>query len=160
MNSWTISRRVIFGFAAMVLICAVLGAFALWRLQNMSQSLALVADNSLPSVLLLNQCAALARDNIFGCLQFGEADSPEQRTAAGDRVAANRARMDELFKKYEPLVSDNEDRRLFEETKRTRELFVKARAKYFDLVLHGTAGEAKKFLMETVMPAYEESVKA
>ena len=160
MNTWTISRRVIFGFTAMVLLCAALGAFALWRLQNLSQSLAMVADNSLPSVLLLNQCAALARDNIFGCMQFGDADSPEQRTAVGERIAANRAHMDELFKNYEPLVSDNEDRRLFEETKRAREVFVKARAKYFDVVLHGKAEEAKKLLMETVTPAYEESVKA
>jgi methyl-accepting chemotaxis protein len=161
MNSWTISRRVIFGFATMVVLCAVLGAFALWRLESLATSLSVVADNSLPSVLVLNECAALARDNIFGCVQFGEADSPEQRTAVGDRIAANRARMDELFKKYDPaLVADNEDRRLFEETKRTREVFVKARARYFDAVRQGKTEEAKKVLTETVTPAYEASVKA
>ena len=49
----------------MVLLCAALGAFALWRLENLATSLALVADNTLPSVVTLNECASLSRDNIF-----------------------------------------------------------------------------------------------
>src|SRR5512138_499945 len=161
MNSWTISRRIIFGFAAMVAISAALGLFALWRLESLSRSLAVVADMSLPSVLTLQECAALALDNIFACQQFAESDSAEQRKEIEARIAANRARMDELFKKYDPaLVADNEDRRLFEETKRTREAFVKVRGPYLELVRQGKAEEHKKMLSEFVIPAYEASVKA
>jgi methyl-accepting chemotaxis protein len=160
MNSWTISRRILFGFAAMVVLCAVLGAFALWRLENLADSVALVADNTLPSVLTLNECASLSRDNIFACIQFGEAESTEQRTAIEERIAANRSRADELFKKYDPLVSDNEDRRLFEESKRTRAAFVTVRNKYLDLIRQGKAEEAKKLYLETVIPAYDVSIKA
>src|SRR5690349_11272508 len=110
MNSWTISRRIVFGFAAMVLISATLGGLALWRLERLSQALADVADMSLPSVLTLNECADLARDNILACVQYGQADSAEQRTSIEERITANRARMDELFKRYDPaLVADNED---------------------------------------------------
>ena len=46
MNSWTISRRIIFGFAAMLLISVLLGAIALWRLSGVSQSVIDLADNS------------------------------------------------------------------------------------------------------------------
>ena len=81
MNSWTISRRIIFGFAVILLISAALGGFALWELQSISQSVVVLADMSLPSVLTLDECAALARDNIFACLQYSEAGSAEQRTA-------------------------------------------------------------------------------
>jgi methyl-accepting chemotaxis protein len=160
MNSWTVSRRIAFGFAAMVLISAVLGLFALWRLEKLSESLALVADNTLPSVLTLNEVAGLSRDNIFACQQYAEAESAEQRKTIEDRIAANRARADELFKKYEPLVSDSEDRRLFEEAKRTREAFVKVRGQYLDLVRQGKSAEHKKLLQEVLIPAYEASVKA
>jgi methyl-accepting chemotaxis protein len=160
MNSWTISRRIIFGFSAMLLLCATLGAFALWRLEKLTNSLAIVADNTLPSVVTLNEIASQSRDNIFACNQFGEAQTAEQRTAIDERIAANRARADELFKKYEPLVSDNEDRRLFEEAKRTREAFVAVRNKYLDLVRQGKVDEAKKLYSESVVPAYEVSIKA
>jgi methyl-accepting chemotaxis protein len=161
MNSWTISRRIIFGFTAMVVISAALGGFALWRLESLSQSLAAVADNSLPSVLVLNECASLARDNIFACQQYGDTESPEQRTAIEERINANRERMDELFKQYDPaLVADGEDRRLFDEAKRTRAAFVTVRGRYLDLVRQGKGPEHKKMLAEVVIPAYLASVKA
>ena len=53
MNNWTISRRIIFGFAAMLLIIVALGVFALWRLKGIAEAIAYVADNTLPSVLIL-----------------------------------------------------------------------------------------------------------
>jgi methyl-accepting chemotaxis protein len=160
MNSWTISRRIIFGFSAMVLLCAILGAFALWRLEKLTNSLATVADNTLPSVVILDEIASQSRDNIFACIQFGEAQSAEQRTAIEERIAANRARADELFKNYETLVSDNEDRRLFDEAKRTRGAFVTVRNKYLELVRQGKVDEAQKLYSESVIPAYEVSIKA
>ncbi len=161
MKSWTISRRIIFGFAAMFFISVALGGFALWQLERISRSVVTVADMSLPSVLTLNECAALARDNIFACMQYADAESADQRTAIEERIAANRAHMDELFKQYDPaLVADKEDRRLFEETKRSREAFVKVRAAYLELVRQGKIEEQKKLLSESLIPAYEASVKA
>ncbi len=160
MNSWTISRRIIFGFAVMLLITVALGLFSLWRLQGLRHDIELVTDNSLPSILTFRECAGLARDNIFACVQYAEAESAGERQAVEERIATNRARMDELFKGYESLISDSEDRRLFEETKRTREAFVKARGPYLELVRQGKTEEHKKLLSEVVIPAYEASVKA
>jgi len=145
----------------MLFISAALGGFALWRMEGLSQSIALLSDNTLPSVLTLNECAELARDNIFACQQLAEAGSAEQRKPIEDRIAANRTRVDELFKKYDPaLIADNEDRRLFEETKRTREAFVKFRGQYMDLLRQGKADDYKKLLSEVGIPAYEDSIKA
>ena len=55
MNTWTISRRVIVGFATMLLIIIALGVFSLWRLTGLTQNLAYLADNALPSILLLEE---------------------------------------------------------------------------------------------------------
>ena len=46
MNNWTISRRVIAGFATMLLIIVALGVFALWRLMGLAQNVADLADSS------------------------------------------------------------------------------------------------------------------
>ena len=160
MNSWTISRRIIFGFAAMLLISVVLGAIAIWRLSGVSRSVTNLADNTLPSILTLREYAGATRDNIFTILQYADAESGDQRKELEDRIAANRNRIDELIKLYEPLISDSEDRRLFEEAKRTRADFVTIRTRYLDLVRQGKVEEAKKMLTETVIPAYEATVKS
>ena len=67
MNNWTISRRVIAGFAAMLLIIVTLGAFALWRLMGLAEDIAYVADNSVPSILTLREAANISRDNWSCC---------------------------------------------------------------------------------------------
>jgi methyl-accepting chemotaxis protein len=159
MNSWTISRRIIFGFAAMLLISAVLGGIALRRLYTVNQSVVELVDNTLPSILTLREYAGATRDNIFSILQYADTE-PDRRKDLEDRIAANRNRIDELIKIYEPLISDSEDRRLFEEAKRTRAAFVTVRTRYLDLVRQGKAEEHKKLLAEAVIPAYEATVKA
>jgi methyl-accepting chemotaxis protein len=160
MNSWTISRRIIVGFATMVLISAVLGGVALWRLQGVSQSIDRLADNTLPAILTLRECAGRTRDNIFTILQYGQAASADQRKGIEERIAENRARIDELFKEYEPLILDSEGRRLFDEVKRARTAFIAARAPYLELVRDGKADEQKKLLSEKVIPAYQATVDA
>ncbi len=158
MNSWTISRRIIFGFAAMLLISAALGAIALWRLHTLNQSIARLADNTLPAVLNLREVAGRTRDNIFTILQFSQAESADQRKVIETRIAENRTRIDELFKQYEPLILDAEGRRLFEEMKRARAAFIAARTPYLELVRDGKAEDHKKLLAEKVIPAYEATL--
>ena len=69
MNNWTISRRVIAGFAAMLLIIVTLGVFALWRLMGLAEDIAYVADNSVPSILTLSEAANISRANLILLLQ-------------------------------------------------------------------------------------------
>jgi methyl-accepting chemotaxis protein len=160
MKSWTISRRIMLGFAAMLLISAVLGAIALWRLDGVSRSMVQVADNTLPAVLNLRECAGRTRDNIFTILKYSQAESADQRKAIAEHIAENGTRVDELFKQYEPLILDAEGRRLFEEAKRTRAAFIASRATYLELVRGGKAEDHKKLLSEKVIPDYEATVDA
>src|SRR5678816_908747 len=78
MNNWTISRRVIAGFATMLLIIIALGVFALWRLTGLAQNVADLADSSLPSVLLLNEASKVSRGNLIDLLQIDETGSSER----------------------------------------------------------------------------------
>jgi hypothetical protein len=161
MNSWTISRRIGAGFVAMVVISAALGLLGMSRLGGVSRALALITYDVLPSVLTLDECASLARDNLFSCLRYADAETAEARNALEDHVASNRSRMDELFRKYDPqMIVDDEDRRLFDEIRRTRETFVKVRGDYLELVRQGRTEEHKKMLTGGVIPAYEASVRA
>jgi methyl-accepting chemotaxis protein len=159
MNSWTISRRIISGFTVMLLIVIALGSFAIWRGQMLQQAIMLLGDNSLPSVLTLRAVGGATRDNIATTLMYADA-ATEERKALDEEIAANRAEIDEAFKRYEGLISDSEDRRLFEETKRARAAFASTRTRYLELIRQDKAEEAKKMLAEQVLPAFGESVKA
>ena len=70
MNSWTISRRIIVGFTAMLGIVIALGLFAIWRGQTLKSAIAVLGDNSLPSVLTLRGVAGATRDNIFTTVRY------------------------------------------------------------------------------------------
>ena len=65
-----------------------------------------------------------------------------------------------MQKTYEGLISDDEDRRLFEETKRARDVIAAARAQALELVHEGKTEESQKMTEEVVVPDYEKYLKA
>ncbi len=68
--------------------------------------------------------------------------------------------MDELLKNYEGLISDDEDRRLFEETKRARDVMTASRSRALELLKENKVEEARKLQQEVVIPDYERYLKA
>ena len=146
MNNWTISRRVIAGFATMLLIIIALGVFALWRLTGLAQNVADLADSSLPSVLLLNEASKVSRGNLIDLLQIDETGSSERNAAHEQRITANTARRDELLKSYKDrgLIADDEDRRLFEEVQRAKEIMTASRTRAIELAHEGKAEESSE----------------
>jgi methyl-accepting chemotaxis protein len=159
MSNWTISRRIIAGFLTMLLIAVALGAFALWRLTALAQDIAYLADNTLPSVLLLREAANVSRDNLISTLQVEEG-ATERNAQLEQKIAAGTARRDELLKNYEPLVSDDEDRRLWEEAKRARDVMTASRSRALELLKENKAEDSRKLQQEVVIPDYEKYLKA
>jgi methyl-accepting chemotaxis protein len=161
MNNWTISRRIIAGFMTLLLISAVLGVFALWRLTGLAQNIADIADNSLPSVVALGEITNLSRDNLISLLQIGGEGSAERNTQLEQKIAANSARRGELIKTYEGgLIGDDEDRRLFEESNRALETMTTSRNRALDLLRENKVEESRKLQQEVVIPDYEKYLKA
>ena len=162
MNNWTISRRVIAGFATMLLIIIALGVFALWRLTGLAQNVADLADSSLPSVLLLNEASKVSRGNLIDLLQIDVTGSSERNAVLEQRIAANTVRRDELLKSYEDrgLIADDEDRRLFQEVQRAKEIMTASRTRAIELAREGKAEESRQLQQEAVIPDYEKYLKA
>ena len=160
MNSWTISRRISAGFASVLIITFLLGAFALWRLHSLRREVTELSDAALPSVLILNETGSLSRDNMVLAQEFILAGTEEERLRIEKEIAENRAQIDELYRQYAPLVSDAEDRRLFDDTKRTRAAFATVRNRLLELVRQNRVEESRKWLAESVFPAYEAAIQA
>jgi methyl-accepting chemotaxis protein len=160
MHTWTISRRIIVGFTIIVLITIALGVFSLWRLTGLAGDVAVLADNSIPSLLLLREAANVSRDNLISLLQIDSEGSAERNGELEQKIAANTARRDELLKNYEALVSDEEDRRLFEEIKRARDVMTASRSRALELLKQGKAQESRALQQEAVIPDYQKYLGA
>src|SRR5215468_5506443 len=158
MSNWTISRRIIAGFVTTVLIAVALGGFSLWRLQGLAQNVAYLADHTLPSVLTLREAANQSRDNLITTLQI-EPGSSERNTQLEEKLAAGTARRQELFKTYEGMISNAEERRLFEEVKRTSDAVRASRTRSLELLKENKAEESDKLEQEEVIPNYNKYLK-
>src|SRR5262249_33209273 len=108
MSNWTISRRIIAGFIAMVLITIALAGFALWRLNGLKQNIAELADQTLPRLLTLREFANQSRDNLVWTLQV-DSGSTERNTQLEEKITAGTARRDALFKSYGGMIANDED---------------------------------------------------
>jgi methyl-accepting chemotaxis protein len=159
MSNWTISRRIIVGFIAMVLISVVLGVFALWRLNGLKQNIADLADHALPRLLTLREFANQSRDNLVWTLEV-EPGSSERNTQLEQKIAAGTTNRDELFKSYEGMITDDEDRRLFEEVRRFRDQMTASRTRSLELLKENKTEESNKLEQEAVIPDYEKYFKA
>ena len=160
MNNWTISRRVIAGFAAMLLIIVTLGVFALWRLMGLAEDIAYVADNSVPSILTLSEAGNISRANLILLLQIDPSNTTDRNSVLEQKISTNGARRDELIKSYESLISDAEDRQLYEEIKRTSDVARASRGRALELLKENKVDEFRKVQQEEVIPEYEKYLKA
>ena len=76
------------------------------------------------------------------------------------KISTNGARRAELIKSYEGLVSDAEDRRLYEEIKRTSDAVQASRGRAFELLKENRVDEFRKVQQEEVIPDYEKYLNA
>jgi methyl-accepting chemotaxis protein len=159
MSNWTISRRIIAGFITIVLITVGVGGFALWRLEGLGRNISDLADHTLPRVLALREAANQSRDNLITTLQI-DPGSSERNTQLEQKLAAGTMRRDELLKSYEGMISDNEDRRLFDEVKRARDIMTASRTRALALLKENKVEESEKLQQEAVIPDYDRYLKA
>jgi methyl-accepting chemotaxis protein len=159
-NFWTISRRIIAGFTIVLLVTAGLGLFALRQMESLTKNIDDLNDNVIPSLVVLAEISDHARDMMIICEQIEGETAPERMKELEKKDDALNELVEKDFKKYEPMVTNDEDRRLFADVKRTHESFVKARDRLVSVYAANQPLEVKRLKEEVFMPAYEKSVQA
>ncbi len=117
MNNWTISRRITAGLSALVLLALLIGTFAFVRMQEMSQSITMLSDSTMPSLVTLHEISRSVRRQAIAHDNIAAADA-NHRAPLEDALAKEQAALKVLINRYETtLIADEEDRRLFGEVK-------------------------------------------
>ena len=156
LNNWTISRRIISGFIFLLMILLALGIFCLWRVDGLRNNIEGLVDNTLPCVLVLGQCDALRGDVMIQMSSYLSATDAETREAIGKQIEALRVKIEENLSKYATLLTDEHERQLFEEIKRTHAEFVTTRRQLMELERQGKSAEdINSFYVTNLFPRFE-----
>ena len=163
-NSWTISRRIITGFAACLVITAGLEIFAVRQINNLNTNvedlIANLNDNIIPSMSLLSEISDQSRDIIIVLEQRKGETSTERIAQLEKKNIECNTRVEECLKKYEPLVVNEEDRRLLKEIRRTYEAFIVAGNRALELIRQNQTLEIDQQMQSAVLPLYEKLKKS
>ena len=117
MKNWTIKRRIVVGFAAVLLlvICQAAAAFLLNR--SIATETRSVATSTLPALTVVARMKALVGEIQITVLRAMLAPTAEERKQHYDKTTAMRGDILKLFDEYEALVTRAEDRALLEKLK-------------------------------------------
>ena len=137
-----------FGLVALVLVC--LGLFSLLQLSTMNGSSKQVNDNWMPSIVSLadlNQ--SILRQRIFTLRLVINTDA--EATAHNKATIAELAgRINERAARYERLLADPEDRRLFDSFKRAFDVYSTDQNRVIALTDEGRIDEARDYITHTL----------
>jgi methyl-accepting chemotaxis protein len=156
MNKWTIGRRIITGFALVLIITAILGGFALRQIFILHGEITCFAKNILPSVVVLSEINTLAYANFNTLLKMSAAE-PEQYLEFEKKIALKKARIDELFNQYvKSLVADAEDERRISDAKRSFVAMVENRSHWFELLHENKIEESRGYFAGVLVPSFDQ----
>jgi methyl-accepting chemotaxis protein len=160
MSSWTIGRRIVVGFAAVIAIVGALGVFAYARLIAIETQATRITVDSLPGTFISGQMTTEA-ENRFGIVQKHIlARKPERKVALEAELVAADARMAKLLTDYERTITTAQDRKIFEQAKVAGVRIREVRAKLLPLSRAFKTDEAEDMLEQQLEPAVNEYQKA
>ena len=127
MGHWTIGKRLVTGFTAVVAVMLTVGAFAMWRVVAIRADADRVVLDALPGTALSGALGAAVKDNYIQTLRAAHAASPAALQQIEAESVTLRETIDRLVADYERRITDPEDRRLFDASVPLRATFLDAK---------------------------------
>ena len=153
MNSWTIPRRVGFGFTILALVALAVGLTSLWRLAALNRHVESLSGNTVPSVVTLSR---IIENNLLVLLAARTAmfdtDEPTRMAAAQAELRTAIDRGTALCDEYGSLQSDAEDTRLYTAAREARNAYLEQVRRSLALAGEGKAEAARQAILGEVEP--------
>jgi len=154
MKNWTIGKRIIVGYVAVLLATLAIGVFALTRLavvKNHSDSL---TGDDLPAVVLLSKIQAIAIENNALVLRHNLCTEAVQIAETEQLIKAGSEENTKLYKELEASILTVEERALYEKVTECRAVFARSRVAMLDLSRTNKNVEAFALYLSSVEPAF------
>ena len=160
MNTWTIPRRIIVGFATLFLISLLLGGLSLWRVVEINENVVVMSTNSVPSIVSLNR---IVQKNMVAARAVRRAmldasENPSAWTTAGAVVDAAVKDGNALCAEYPTLVFDEKDKELFKIAVGARDSLLAVIRQTTGLLRDGKVDDARILLRDRLDGVVQESL--
>jgi methyl-accepting chemotaxis protein WspA len=119
MKNLTIGKRLIFGFAGVILITLCLSVYAFTRLEAIQSQASSLGKDSLPGAVLMGQISALSERETSLVLQHIKANDAQEVQKLDEELRENHERLSALFKTYEATMFGAEEAERLERLKTT-----------------------------------------
>jgi methyl-accepting chemotaxis protein len=161
MNSWPLPRRIQAGFALLVLVALLVGLLSLWRILGIGRNVAVLADNSVPSIVAMNR---VIQGNLVAARASRRAmldatDKPGSEGPAIDAAARAIREGDEIVAAYPRLILDEEERRLFTTAVTAREGLLEVVRNAIAFIRDRKVDDARVLLRDRLDTAVEDSLE-
>lgn len=161
MKSLKIGAKLGIAFAAVVFLTVIMGVFSLTRISSMTDSIVDLGENVLPSTVTLFEFAGQVSKLRGLEAELVLANASDQGPIK-QRIETATVDTNAKLKEYEALVSDEEDKRLFEEVHKQLDAYLLTTPKIVSAVTKGDEGtkEAVNLLTGEGSQSYASLSKA
>ena len=160
MKNWTIARRLIAGFGAVVVVTAALGVFQVTTLRKLGGLSKSITEDAIPGMVEMATIEAAALENAALVMEHTANEDPARFPVIEKKMADVSARANKAFEDYEKTVFDPKDRELFDALQKARAANTEARKAHLEFSRTHKAAETLKHYDETLGPVHEAYIKA
>ena len=154
--TWTIGKRLVAGFAVVIAVAALLGAFSVTQLITLRTTAQAITTDAIPGLTRINQARAASLSNERLVAAYLLATTDQERSAIERQIAEGTQHKDEALKEYEATIQTDRDRQLFAALAPAGAAVLQIRAeKMFPLSRAGRQDEASRVYLTELQPAIE-----
>ncbi len=151
MKNWTIGKRIIFGFASIILISAILGVFAFVRVNTISHEATHIAKQSIPTSVLCGEMKFNLRTVLLCTYQHIGSNDKADMVQLEATIEKARARNTEIFAELDKLVTDPKGLAQLEKVKSVRGAYAKTTNAVLEISKKGNENEKAYNMARTEM---------
>ena len=156
MKTWTIKKRIVAGFAAILALVAVLTITSYVLLRQAKDAAHFMTVDAMPGMEDMAKIKGSVCENQNTVLRDLLARTTEEHKKNRDQIKLAGEQNQKLVDDYETSITTSEDRDLFEKLKEARNQYRIIRGQLLDLIDAGKTDEAMLFFNTSVDPAAEK----
>lgn len=155
MKNWTISKRIFLGGLVMLTALVLVGGEAIMSLTRIrAEAVNGLKNDAIPGIVEMATITDYALRVQIRALMAGNAPDATERDKDLELLATNIQKISEAMARYEAAISNDEDRRNFDQLKKLRVAYSAERDNYLALLKEGKAAEARAYIFEKVEPLF------
>jgi hypothetical protein len=155
MGTWTLARRLSFGFAVVLSITLGLGLLAWSQFVVVRRDADFIAVDALPGVYNIGRYEASLRGDVASLFDAITTDDLAHRQQLLNKAAADANEAAKLLTTYEASITRDEDRRLFDDLMKLRVEYRAARGKTLQFLSDGHPDAALDAMHVSLQPVLE-----